>query len=414
MTNKIYDIAVIGGGPAGLSAAGAAASKGASVVVLEKMNTCGRKLLISGSGRCNITNTLKDTKSFISALGANGKFLYQAVNAFKPVDTVTFFNNNGLKTSVERGFKVFPAGEAGSADVLRVLMKFSVGNGAEIICGKDISEIRYADGVFHTAGFAARAVIISTGGKSYPATGSSGGGYALAESLGHNIIAPVPVLVPAYADDAWLGDVQGLSLKDAGLTLFSGGKRLCASSGDIVFTDKGISGPAVYDLSRIADTSADGLSLSVDTMPDLTLAELDKKLEEEFKLNNKKILRNIIDGYLPPKLMSVIFKVTETDGEMRASNISKKDRLKLAGFIKGIGLNGVRFAGFERAVVTKGGVDTREIDGRTMMSKLVSGLFFAGEVIDVEGPTGGYNLQICWSTGMLAGKSAAEFVKINV
>ncbi len=409
MKKDLYDIAVIGGGPAGLMSAGSAAETGVSVILLEKMNTCGRKLLISGSGRCNITNTIKTVKDFINRLNVNNKFMYQALNGFKPSDTVAFFNNMGLKTTVERGFKVFPAGEAGSDDVLRVLMRYAVTNGTEIVCGAEVTEISH-DGVFHLktpkGQIKAKCVIISCGGMSYPKTGSAGGGYALAEALGHHVVKPAPALVPVYTPDEWVKQAQGVSLRDIGLTLYSGGKKIAVSSGDLVFTDRGISGPAVYDLSR--KTSGTDLSIDIDLMPDMEFAGLDAELEQKLKENNKKLIRNIIDGYAVSALIPAVFSLSGVDPETRASNLSGKDRKKLVSVIKGMRVNNVEFAGFERAVVTAGGVDTKEIDGRTMQSSIVSGLFFAGEIIDTDGPTGGFNLQICWSTGRLAGRNAAE------
>ncbi|MGE4319477.1 MAG: NAD(P)/FAD-dependent oxidoreductase [Deferribacterales bacterium] len=409
MKKDLYDIAVIGGGPAGLMSAGSASETGASVILLEKMNTCGRKLLISGSGRCNITNTIKTVKEFIDRLNVNNKFMYQALNGFKPSDTVTFFNNMGLKTAVEKGFKVFPAGEAGSDDVLRVLMRYAVTNGTEIVCGAEVTEISH-DGLFHLktpkGDIKAKCVIISCGGMSYPKTGSAGGGYALAEALGHHVIKPVPALVPAYSPDEWVRQAQGISLRDIGLALYSDGRKTAVSKGDLVFTDRGISGPAVYDLSRKA--SGTDMRIDIDLMPDIDLAGLDAELEQKLKENNKKLIRNIIDGYAVSALVPAVFLLAGADPETRAANLSGRDRKKLAAVLKAMPVSGVSFAGFERAVVTAGGVDTKEIDGRTMQSSVVSGLFFAGEVIDTDGPTGGFNLQICWSTGRLAGRCAAE------
>jgi len=412
----MYDVIVIGGGAAGLMAAGFAAKDGAKVLVVEKMVTCGRKLLISGSGRCNITNTLKDTKQFVSKFGKNGKFLYQAVNSFTTSDVVSFFNSKGLKTTVEKGFKVFPAGEAGSADVLRVLMNFCVSNGAEFLPSSPVTAVNAESGhiVSVTAGgreIKCRSVIIACGGKSYPATGSSGDGYSLAEAMGHRIVEPRPVLVPAYSDDEWINELRGVSLRDIRLTLVSGGKNTASADGDLVFTDRGVSGPAIYDITRHEfDRSAEN-RLLIDLFPAKRMEELDTELEQAARINNKKQIKNIIDEYVMSSIVPAVFALSGIDPVLKASNLSKKDRNRLAAVMKGLVLSGVKFAGFERAVVTSGGVSLKEIDGRTMSSSISEGLYFAGEVMDLDAPTGGYNLQMCWSTGRLAGISCAEYAK---
>jgi len=415
----MYDVVVIGGGPAGLMAAGFAAQSGAKVLVAEKMVTCGRKLLISGSGRCNITNILKDTKQLTDKFGRNGKFLYQAINAFKTADVVAFFNSRGLKTSVEKNFKVFPAGEAGSADVLRVLMGFAVTNGVEFSVNAPVTKINTDSGAVVSVVIGGREIkcscaVIACGGKSYPKTGSAGEGYALAAALGHTIVEPRPVLVPAYAEDSWIKDVQGVSLRDIGLRLVSGGKVLAEAKGDLVFTDSGVSGPAVYDITRFEfDRNAES-TLAIDLVPDKTVQELDALLEESARIHNKKVIKNIIDEYITSSLVSALFSVSGIDPMLKTSNLSKKDRKILVSMMKGLPLTGVTFGGFERAVVTAGGVSLKEIDGRTMSSTLVSGLYFAGEVMDLDAPTGGYNLQMCWSTGRLAGLSCAEYAKKKI
>jgi predicted Rossmann fold flavoprotein len=412
----MYDVIVIGGGAAGLMAAGFAAKEGAKVLLAEKMVTCGRKVLISGSGRCNITNTMKDTKQFVAKFGRNGKFLYQAINSFPTTAAVAFFNSRGLKTTVEKGFKVFPAGEAGSADVLKSLMGFCVSGGVEFLPRSAVSSINTEDGkaVSISVGgreIKCRAVVIATGGKSYPATGSSGEGYALAKELGHTIIDPRPVLVPAYSDDEWIKEMRGVSLRDIRLTLVSGGKNTASAEGDLVFTDRGVSGPAVYDITRFEFDRAADNRLLIDLFPAKRGEELDSELEQSAKINNKKIIKNIIDEYVMSSLVPAVFAVSGIDPMLKASNLSKKDRNKLAAVLKGLPVTGVTFAGFERAVVTAGGVSLKEIDGRTMASSIVQGLYFAGEVMDLDAPTGGYNLQMCWSTGRLAGISCAEYAK---
>lgn len=413
MNRNEYDVIVVGGGPAGLSAAAEAAQYGASVLVAEKTATCGRKLLISGSGRCNITNTIKDTKEFISVV-TNGRFLYQALNAVGTADIISFFNSKGLKTVVEHGTKVFPD-TGGSADVLKILMQACARAGVEFICGSAVTDILTDDGtvsgvVIGDKTVKCRAAIIATGGMSYPKTGSDGDGYAMAQRGGHWIITPRPVLVPAYTDCTWIKDAEGISLRDVGLHLMRGQKKAASARGDLVFTDRGVSGPAVYDISRLSAAEV-GDTLAIDLFPDEAEDALDSRLAQDMNASPKKLIRNIIDGYVPSSLVAAVFAVAGVADDAKAANMKASDRKKLTLAMKAMAMPGIRFAGFERAVVTAGGVDTREIDGRTMMSKKVRGLFFAGEVIDVEGPTGGYNLQICWSTGRLAGMCAARMIK---
>jgi predicted Rossmann fold flavoprotein len=409
---KIYDVVVIGGGPAGLMAAGSAAESGADVLLLEKMGSLGRKLLISGKGRCNITNTINNTKEMVGHFGKKGRFLYPAFNAFSNADTVKFFNKRGMSTRVDKGFKIFPESDM-AEEVLSVLTRYIKDNNVDIrqgvivkeikIDGDNLCEVVLADGEVQC-----KTVVLAVGGKSYPKTGSSGDGYSYAKKLGHNIIEPKPSLVPVVLKEGFVKQLQGLSLRDCGFHIYKDGKKIAQDINDAVFTENGLSGPAVYNLTRMIDIKEKGLELLLDFMPEKDHKELDLLIADEAEKNARKMLKNLMEDFFSPKLLPVAMELSGVDGEMRAGNLSKKDRKEFVKILKSMKFSVERFAGFERAVVTSGGIDLKEIDGKTMMSKIADNLYFAGEVIDVDGPTGGYNLQVCWSTGRLAGISAAK------
>jgi len=412
---KRYDIIVIGGGAAGLMAAGRAAELGASVLLAEKMGSLGRKVLISGSGRCNITNTINSTKEMVNHFGKKGKFLYQAFNGFSNADTVKFFNAKGMETSVDKGFKVFPASDM-SEEVLSVLTRYVKGGGVEILQGAALSVVNTSRGKVKSVSIGGddiecSAVIIATGGKSYPKTGSSGDGYKYAESLGHTMVDPLPALVPVYVKEGWVKAMQGMSVRNGLFSIYQDNKRVAKEQNDAVFTENGLSGPAIYNLSRVIDTSASGFELRVDFRPDVEYSELDNLVASAINDNGGKSIKNVMSSFFMPKMLPVALDLCGLgDGSSKAGNLGRDGRKKLVGMLKNMSLTVDRFAGFERAVVTKGGISLKEIDGKTMESKVVKGLYFAGEVIDLDGPTGGFNLQLCWSTGRLAGESSAKKV----
>ncbi|PLX68945.1 MAG: aminoacetone oxidase family FAD-binding enzyme [Denitrovibrio sp.] len=409
---NVYDVVVIGGGPAGLMAAGTAAENGAKVLLIEKMGSIGRKLLISGKGRCNITNTITNTKEFVSHFGKSGKFLYQAFNAFSSTDTISFFNDKGMVTKVDKDFKIFPMSDL-AEEVLSILTRYLKEYKVEIRQGVIIQKINTIDNKITsistaTGDILCKSVILATGGKSYPKTGSTGEGYNYAERLGHSIIEPRPALVPVVVKEGWIKKLQGMSPSDALFSIYADGKKISDDKSDAVFTENGLSGPAIYNLTRKIDITQPNLELAIDFIPDIEQHILDKEIAEYINENSRKKLKNMLEKYFQPKLLALAIEQTGTDPEIRSCDLKKEDRKKLVTILKNLRFNIEKFAGFERAVVTAGGIDLKEIDGKTMGSKLIKNLYFAGEIINLDGPTGGFNLQLCWSTGRLAGKSSSD------
>jgi predicted Rossmann fold flavoprotein len=409
MQSNHYDIAVIGAGPAGLMAAGTAAQNGARVVLLEKNERPGRKLLITGKGRCNITCDEKDIPTFIEAFGKKGKFLYSALHTFGIEETIRFFNEEGLQTKVERGKRVFPASDKAS-DVLEILLSFLKKNKVKIINNCSVTKLikkgKRVEKIATSRGdISAEQYILSSGGLAYPSTGSSGSGYKWAKELGHKIIKPSPALVPLKVKEPWIKDLQGLSLRNVQITVYQNHKKQDERFGEALFTHEGMSGPIILDMSKkIGELLKTGpVKLRIDLKPALEYPKLDARIQRDFKEKSNKMFRNSLDDLLPKLLIPVIIDLSGIDPEKKCHSITKEERNKLLHLLKELAVQVTSILGFDRAVVTSGGVDLKEIDPRTMRSKLIDNLYFAGEILDLDAPTGGYNLQMCWSTGYLAG-----------
>mgnify|MGYP003899150631 FL=1 len=408
------EIAVIGGGPAGMMAAVSAAANGARVLLLEKNDRLGIKLCITGKGRCNITNSCTP-QTVIQNTPRNGKFLYSSLNRFSPSDVYEFFERNGLKLKVERGNRVFPVSDR-AKDVLEVLKNLLSRNGVKVMRFKVNDIVVNDDGSFDIlsdSGQAIRckAVILATGGKSYPKTGSTGDGYRLAERLGHTVIEPKPSIVPLESPDPDCVEMQGLSLRNVGVRATDKNGRLVYEDfGELMFTHFGISGPTVLSMSaHLRDFDKTGYTVSIDFKPALDHKKLDERILRDFEKFSNRIFRNSLGDLLPAKAIMPVVRRSGIDPFKPVHSIERKERQTLLSVIKDfrIEISGTR--PIEEAVVTSGGVDTGEIDPRTMESKLVRGLFFAGEIIDVDAYTGGFNLQIAWSTGYSAGLSASKY-----
>ncbi|MEA3493626.1 MAG: NAD(P)/FAD-dependent oxidoreductase [Candidatus Margulisiibacteriota bacterium] len=414
MTNQHFDLVIIGGGPAGLMAAGVAAECGAKVVLLEKNERPGKKLLISGKGRCNITTAETDPATIIESFGKNGKFLYSAFHKFSVQDTIDFFNQRGVATKVERGQRIFPVSDRAS-DVLQALVDWLKEKKVKIITncavhklvtkGKAIEKVKTSQG-----DFSANKFVVTTGGKAAPSTGSSGDGYAWAGTLGHKIIDPQPSLVPVRTKESWAKDLEGLSLKNARISVYQHGKKRDERFGEAIFTHDGLSGPIILDMSqKIGELLEHGeVELSLDFKPALEFPKLDSRIQRDWLAISNKMFKNSLDKLLPQKLIPVAIKLSGIDPDKKVNAITKEERNKLLHLLKEMTLKVRSLLGFERAIATAGGINLKEIEPKTMRSKLIKNLYFAGEIIDLNGPTGGFNLQMCWSTGYLAGKQAAE------
>ena len=404
-------VVVIGGGAAGLMAAVKAAQNGNRVVVVEKNAKPARKLLITGRGRCNVTNNC-DIDTLIANTLKNGRFLYSAFSAFNSQDTMSFFENQGVELKTERGGRVFPVSDR-AVDIVDALWGAAKKNGVRILQGRAV-DIKLRDNAVSKVVLEngeelnADAVIIATGGKSYSATGSNGDGYVLAQKLGHTITDIVPSLVPLKIHEGFCSYLAGLSLKNVTLSVFEEGKKkpVFSELGEMLFTHLGVSGPLVLSASAHMKKMGEApYTMMIDLKPGLTLEQLDKRIQRDFSENINKNFGNALDKLLPQKLISVIVNLSGIKNDTKVNQITREERQRLCRIFKEFTLHPTAFCDIDEAIVTSGGVSVREINPATMQSKLVNGLYFAGEVIDVDAYTGGFNLQIAFSTGNLAGGS---------
>ncbi len=405
-TNKIC---VIGGGAAGMMAAGAAHSSGADVTIFESMPFLGKKLAITGKGRCNVTNA-SDTQEFLENVTKNPRFLYRALTVFSTYDTMSFFENLGVKLKVERGNRVYPETDK-AKDIVDAMRKYA--KGAAIINSKVKKVLKNDDGTFTVkadSDYVFDKVIIATGGKSYPLTGSDGSGYGLAASLGHTITEIIPSLIPINSPSKLCSDMQGLSLKNVSITILDEkGNAVYTDFGEMMFTHFGVTGPIILSASAvIRNYDLSKLTLSIDLKPALDEKTLDTRLLSDFKEKNNKDFVNSLGDLLPTKMIEPFIRVTGIEPRKKVNAITKEERRIILSTFKDFRIPLSSFRPIEEAIVTSGGVDVKEIEPKTMMSKIIDNIFFAGEIIDVDAYTGGFNLQIAFSTGYLAGKSAAE------
>lgn len=402
-------VAVIGGGAAGMMAAGTAVNHGAEVTIFENTDRLGKKLAITGKGRCNITNA-STRDEFLENVTKNARFLYAPLSAFSTDDTISFFESLGVKTKTERARRVFPESDK-AKDVVDAMRAYA--SGAEVIYHK-VTSIKKTEQGFEviaaSKSYFFDKVIIATGGKSYPLTGSDGSGYRLATRLGHTVTELIPSLIPLTSDDDICRQLQGLSLKNVKISIKNRDNKLIYTDfGEMLFAHFGVTGPTVLSASaHIRGYDIGELTLSIDLKPALDEKTLDARLLSDFSKKSNKDLVNAMNELLPSKMIEPFIKMTGVDGRKKVNSITKEERKAILQTLKAfeISLSGVR--PIEEAIITSGGVDVKEISPKTMESKLVLGLYFAGEIIDVDAYTGGFNLQIAFSTGYLAGKCAAE------
>lgn len=407
-----YDVIVIGGGAAGCMAAGTAAENGKNVLLIERNDKIGRKVMITGKGRCNVTNACSLLNELIENIPVNGRFLYGALSRFMPFDTMDFFENLGVTLKIERGNRVFPESDK-AVDIVDALNKYLKMTGVRRIKGRiiklnnengDITSAEDEDGNIYSAD----SFIIATGGKSYPLTGSTGDGYMLAKQCGHTITELKPALVPLETSDSWTGALQGLALKNISVTVIDNDsyKEIFSDFGEMLFTHFGISGPVILSASsHIKDIRNGKYTIEIDLKPALSEEKLDARILRDFSENANKSIANALVKLLPHKLIPVIVKLSGIPTDLKVNQITKQMRQELVYLLKHFTINISGFRPIEEAIVTSGGVSVKEINAKTMKSTLCNNLYFAGEVIDVDAYTGGFNLQIAFATGVLAGKS---------
>ena len=408
-------VIVVGGGPAGMMAAGQAALRGADVILLERNSRCGRKLMITGKGRCNVTNAC-ELDAFISNVNSNSRFLYSSYCNFTSSDTIDFFESLGVPLKIERGNRVFPISDK-AVDIVDALVCFCADHGVKIKQGRVkkifVSQQRLVQGVELEDGdvILADSVVIATGGCSYPLTGSTGDGYDLARECGHAIKDPNGSLVPLEIHEGWCSDLMGLSLRNCSIRIENNqsGCTVYEDFGELLFTHFGLSGPVILSASaHLKGIASKKYRIIIDLKPALSLQKLDERILRDFSQDSRKDFQNCLDRLLPAKLIPVFVRLCGIDPHRKVNQITREERQSIGILMKNLTctISGVR--PIEEAIVTAGGVDVSQVNPKTMESKLVHGLYFAGEVLDVDAYTGGFNLQIAFSTGYTAGKSQEE------
>lgn len=406
------NVIVVGGGAAGMMAAVFAARNGQNVQLLEKNEKLGKKLFITGKGRCNITNAA-DIEDLFTAVISNPKFLYSGFYSFTNQQVIDFFEELGVKTKIERGERVFPVSDH-SSDVIAAFSRELKLLGVSVSLHTEVRELLCEQdkvcGVLLTNGkkMKADAVIVATGGISYPSTGSTGDGYRFAKETGHRVTELLPSLVPMEVRQWYAKELQGLSLRNIEICITDGKKKLYEEFGEMLFTHYGVTGPVILSASSVVGKTLrkKELTLHIDLKPALSEEQLDKRILREFDANHNKQYKNSIDSLFPAKLKPVMIELSEIEPEKKVNEITKEERQRLVHLIKDFTMTLTGLRSYNEAIITKGGVSVKEVDPGTMESKKMKGLYFAGEVLDLDAVTGGYNLQIAWSTGYLAGMNA--------
>lgn len=415
MKQKYYDVIVIGGGPAGMMAAGRAAQCGASVLLLEKNDSLGKKLLITGGGRSNITNAEFDQHLFLAKFESASKYLFSPLSRFGVQDSLDFFHALGMPTKVEAEKRVFPASDSAQS-VWDALVKYMHQGHVTVLSQAEVTGLEYAEkriiGV-RTADMAvyqAKAYILATGGKSRPETGSTGDGFRWLKAIGHKVNNSRPALVPLRVRERWVHSLSGLSFTDVKFTFFHQGKKQESKRGKLLFTHFGLSGPLVLNMSKsISEFLEYGdVLVSIDILPTFNHGDLDQKIVEIFSGQKNKQIKNTLDSLVPPLLVPALLDVAKIDGEKQVNSITREERLRLVENIKNLTMTVSGLMGVDKAVVTSGGLAPEEVDFRTMQSRLYPNLYVVGDMLNIDRPSGGYSLQLCWTTGFVAGTSAVR------
>ena len=417
----IPDVLVIGGGPAGLMAAGTAAKGGAKVILLEKNEIMGKKLLISGGGRCNMTNAEPDQRVLLSKFGKKGNFLFTPFSVFDNNDAIRFFESLGVKTKVENNFRVFPVSDK-SSDVLEALVKSATKAGVTFRVGDGVSHIKKVGkkivSVILESGeeIKAKSFILATGGKSRPETGSTGDGLNWLKEIGHTIAAANPSLVPIKTKEKWVSELAGITLSDVGVSLWKDGKKVLNKKGRILFTHDGLSGPTIINMSKsigelLEGTEYEGgkdVKVAIDFFPGVGLDVMHENMLKLFEANPKKKIKNLTFKEVPEKVYVKVLQTMGMDGDWFANEVKRAERMAIVDAFKKFQLTVDKLLGYDKAIISSGGVDLKEVDFKEMRSKLYENLYLIGDILDFDRPSGGYSLQLCWTTGYVAGKSAAK------
>lgn len=401
---------VIGGGASGLMAEAVCAARGKDTVVIEKMPTCAKKVSITGKGRCNVTNACFELSELIANVPRNPRFLYSAFSAFMPYDTMAFFEDLGVPLKVERGNRVFPQSD-NAKDISNALIRNAKAKGVRFVHSSakafvfdhnKIVSVVLSDG----SKIECDSVALCTGGKSYPATGATGDGYILAKSAGHTVTEITPALVSLKSDDAFVPELQGLSLKNVAVKLMKNGRAVYSDFGEMLFTHYGVSGPVILSASsHMSKPENGGYKIVIDLKPALDYDALDKRVQRDFAEFKNKDIINSLSKLLPKKIIPVIVKLWGVSAHKKVNEITREERKKLIFVLKNMEVDISGFYSLESAIITRGGINIKEIDPKTMRSKIMDNLYFAGEIIDVDAYTGGFNLQIAFSTGNLCGEN---------
>lgn len=418
MKRNTKKIVIVGGGPAGIMAAIRASQLTNNVSLIEKNDILGKKLLLTGNGRCNFTNS-DGLKLFLKAYEKNGKFLKDAFRLFFNKDLINFFESKGLKTITENDKRVFPHTNK-AISVCKILEKELVKNHVKIVLNKQLKDILVENNkvkaivLYDNSKINADSLILATGGISYSSTGSNGEGIKIVEGLGHKIISLRPGLVPLITDKKNLSSLEGLSLKDVCVNFETKDKKIKTSIGDLIFTKNGISGPIILSISgQIIDLMDNNIkiSASIDLVPHQNINEIERDVSNYIQNNPKKSISNVLKIKFPDRLIDYLMDILGIDPSYKANQLKAMQRKKIVSFLKSMKLEITGFESYEKAMITRGGISLKDIDPRAMSSKKIKGLFFAGEMIDINGDSGGYNLQAAFSTGFLAGNSAVQYIK---
>lgn len=411
-TETIWDVVVIGGGASGMMTAGRAGSLGKKVLLLEKNDELGKKLLITGGGRCNVTNAEENLRVLLSKFKDSDKFLFSAFSQFSNKDTLDFFNSRGMETKVEANNRVFPITNKAES-VWNVLLEYLKTNNVTVQSnytvvgieadGSKITSVKLKDKTI----IRAKSFVLATGGKSHPETGSTGDGFKWLKELGHKVTEPTASLVPISVEDEWVKTLQGVSLENVKITVLQNEMKQEIKKGKILFTHFGLSGPTILNLSsEVGELLKYGdVFLSLDILPDLDYGQLNLKLQEIFKEKSNKKFKNTLDSLLPFAMVPIIVGLSGVYGDKPSHSITREERLHLVQVLKDLRVKVTGLLGEDRAIVTSGGVSLEEVDFKTMASKLFSNLYLTGDILNIDRPSGGYSLQLCWTTGFVAGSN---------